>query len=188
MAYKDGIVNADKYSKIHPKILWILKEVNHDGSLENWNMSEILQDIKADYGIEKGFEKTFASIVHLSYGIINKKNWSEVPYHYDEPSIIDILSEIAYINVKKTAGSSTTHTASLERAYEENKTQLFEQINEINPNIIIYGGTFHLFENDIKMQISSHNIKHISAYHPAQRCITHEEYFNRVYYQVYPLE
>lgn len=185
MAYIDGIINVEKYLKTHPKILWILKEVNHDGSLEDWNMAEILQDIKADYGIEKGFEKTFAPIVHLSYGIINKKNWNEVPYHYDEPSIIDILSRIAYINVKKTSGSSTTHYTSLEKAYEENKTLLFKQINEINPDIIIYGGTSYLFESDIEIQISNRNIKHISAYHPAQRSITHEEYFNRVYNQVY---
>ena len=87
MAYKDGIVNSVIFSKTTPKILWILKEVNHNGDLENWNFTKILQDLKTDCGIEKGFERTFAPIVHLSYGIINKKTWSEVPYHYDEPDI-----------------------------------------------------------------------------------------------------
>lgn len=184
MAYKDGIVNFEKYSKTFPKILWILKEVNHDGDLENWDMTKILQDIKTDCGIEKGFEKTFAPIVYLSYGIINNKTWSEIPYHYDEPSIIDVLSQIAYINVKKTAGGSTIHYSSLERAYEENKKMLFEQINEINPDIIIYGGTHYLFEVDNETFLKNRKVKHISAYHPAQRSMSHEAYYDEVYKQI----
>ena len=60
MAYKDGIVNSVIFSKTTPKILWILKEVNHNGDLENWNFTKILQDLKTDCGIEKGFERTFA--------------------------------------------------------------------------------------------------------------------------------
>jgi hypothetical protein len=184
MAYKDGIINNDKYNKTNPKILWILKEVNHDGDLENWDMTKILQDIKDEYGIEKGFEKTFAPIVHLSYGIIHRKSWTEVPNHYDKPEIIDILSQIAFINVKKTSGSSTIDNQTLENAYNQNKNLLFQQINEISPNIIIYGGTYHLFENELEM-INDKNIKHISAYHPAQRTITQEEYFERVYNEIY---
>lgn len=183
--YKDGIVNNDKFLKTSPKILWVLKEVNHEGSLENWDMTKILQDIKAEYGIEKGFEKTFAPIVHLSFGIINKKTWSEVPYHYDDPTIIDILSQIAYINVKKTSGGPNIHNSSLEKAYELNRDLLFNQINEINPDLIIYGGTYHLFENDIETLLVNKNTKHIPAYHPAQRTISHEEYYNEVYKQVY---
>lgn len=185
MAYKDGIVNLEFYNKSETKILWILKEVNHDGDLDDWNMSKILQKLKTEYGVEKGFEKTFAPIVHLSYGIINKKKWSEVPYHYDEPSIIDILNQIAYINVKKTAGSSSIHFSSLEKAYKENKEMLYKQINEINPDIIIYGGTYYLFENDNNYMLINKDIKHISAYHPSQRSITHEKYFDEVYEQIF---
>lgn len=183
--YKDGIINIEKFSMISPKILWILKEVNHDGDLDNWDMTEILKDIKREYGIKKGFERTFAQIVHLSYGIINKKSWTEVPYHYDEPSIIDVLTQIAFLNVKKTAGSSIIHYSSLENAYKQNKDLLFEQINEINPDIIIYGGTFNLFKDDKETMINNKNIKHISAYHPSQRSITHELYYNDVYNQIF---
>jgi hypothetical protein len=185
MAYIDGIVNAEFYNDAEIKILWILKEVNHDGSLDDWNMPEILQDLKTEHGIEKGFEKTFAPIVHLSYGILNKKTWSEVPYHYDEPNIIDTLKYIAYINVKKTSGSSSIHYSSLENAYNENKVFLFNQINKINPDIIIYGGTFYLFENDNLIFLENKNIKHISAYHPSQRTISHEKYYNEIYNQIY---
>ncbi|MCH4828636.1 hypothetical protein [Flavobacterium columnare] len=185
MAYKDGIVNSEKFSNTNPKILWILKEVNHDGDIEDWDMTSILQNLKTDYGIELGFEKTFAQIVHLSYGIINKKTWNEVPYHYNDPSIIDILNHIAYINVKKTSGGSTIHFSSLEKAYKENKEQLFSHINEINPDIIIYGGTYYLFETDNKEMLINKTIKHISAYHPSQRIITHELYYNQIYNQIY---
>ena len=183
--YIDGIVNEFFYNKCPLKILWILKEVNHDGDLDEWNMCEILQDIKTNYGIEKGFARTFAPIVHLSYGLINRKKWTEVPYHYDDPNIIDILKNIAYINVKKTSGGSRIHNSSLQNAYNENQEKLYKQINSISPDIIIYGGTFHLFEKDNNKYLKNKNVKHISAYHPAQSTITQEEYFNRIYNQIY---
>ena len=68
----------------------------------------------------------------------------------------------------------------MENAYIENKKLLFEQINDINPSIIIYGGTYYLFENDIEENIKNKSIKHIDAYHPAQRHITHENYCNQI--------
>ncbi len=180
MAYTDGIVNKEFYKVSNVKILWILKEVNHDGDISDWDMTKILQDIKTDYGIESGWEKTFGSIVHTTYGILNEKMWDEIPYYYDKPEIVDVLKEIAYINVKKTAGDSTTHFTTLERAYVENKKLLFKQINDINPSIIIYGGTYYLFENDIEENVKNKSIKHIDAYHPAQRQITHENYCNQI--------
>jgi hypothetical protein len=184
MAFKDGIINAEFYKNSALKILWILKEVNHDGDISDWDMTEILQDIKTDKGMEKGWEKTFGPIVYTTYGILKNKMWDEIPYYSDKPEIIDILKEIAYINVKKTSGNSTTHFSTLESAYKENKTLLFGQINKINPSIIIYGGTYYLFENDIEENVKNKNIKHIDAYHPAQRQITHEKYFNQIVEEV----
>lgn len=185
MAYKDGIVNLESYNKSEIKILWILKEVNHDGDIEDWDMTKILQELKTENGIEKGFEKTFGPIVYTTYGILKKKIWDEIPYYSKEPEIIDVLKEIAYINVNKISGNSTTHFSTLENAYIKNKALLFEQINEINPSVIIYGGTFFLFENDIEKNIMNKSIKHIDAYHPAQRSIKHEDYFNNIYNSIY---
>lgn len=180
MAFKDGIINIELYVKSKVKILWILKEVNHDGDIIDWDMSKILQEIKTENGIEVGWEKTFGPIVHTTYGILNQKMWNEIPYYYEKPEIVNVLKEIAYINVKKTAGDSTTHFTTLEKAYAKNKRFLFQQINDINPSIIIYGGTFYLFENEIEENVINKHIKHIDAYHPAQRKITHEKYCNQI--------
>jgi hypothetical protein len=180
MAYRDGIVDKEIFNNSKIKILWILKEVNHDGDICDWDMSKVLQSIITNKGIETGWEKTFGPIVHTTYGILNQKKWDEIPYYYDKPEIVNVLKEIAYINVNKTSGDSITHFSTLENAYIEYKSTLFEQINEINPSIIIYGGTYYLFENDIEENVINKNIKHIDAYHPAQRKITHEKYCNQI--------
>ena len=184
IGFVDGIINKEFYKNSNVKILWILKEVNHDGDISDWDMTEILQNIKTEKGMEKGWEKTFGPIVYTTYGILKKKTWDEIPYYSDVPEIIDILKEIAYINVKKTAGNSTTHFSTLEKAYTENKTLLFYQINKINPSVIIYGGTYYLFEKDNEENMINKNIKHIDAYHPAQRQITHEKYCNNIIEEV----
>lgn len=186
--YRDGIINKDFFNKSKIKILWILKEVNHDGEIDDWDMSIILQNLKTKNGIKSGWEKTFATIVYTTFGILNKKLWDEIPYHYDNPEIIDILKEIAYINVNKTSGGSTTHYLTLEKAYLTYKEKLFQQINEINPSVIIYGGTFYLFENDLNSNIINKTIKHIDAYHPAQRKISHEKYCNDIIEKVIVLK
>ena len=180
MAYKDGIVNKEFYKNARVKILWILKEVNHDGNISDWDMTKILQEIITKTGIKTGWERTFGPIVHTTYGILNQKLRTEIPYYYDEPEIVNVLKEIAYINVKTTSGNSFTYSSELKEAYIENKTQLFKKINDINPQLIIYGGTFYLFQNDIKANIESKTIKHIDAYHPAQRRIKHEKYCDQI--------
>ena len=70
--------------------------------------------------------------------------------------------------------------SSLQKAYNKNKDILFQQINDINPSIIIYGGTYHLFAKDIEVNIKNKLIKHIDAYHPAQTNLTHEKYCNQI--------
>lgn len=180
MAFKDGIVNEEFYENSAVKILWILKEVNHDGDISDWDMTKILQNIKTNTGIEAGWEKTFGPIVHSTYGILNQKIWDEIPYYYNKPEIVNVLKEIAYINVNKTSGNSIIHFSTLENAYIENKNLLFEQINEMNPSIIIYGGTYYLFEKDIEVNVKNKSIKHIDAYHSAQRQITHKKYCNQI--------
>ena len=177
----DGIINLEFFNKSKIKILWILKEVNdQNNNIKNKDLREILQDIKTDNGIEKGWVKTFAPIVYATYGILNDVNIDSIPFHYENPNIIDVLKEIAYINVKKTSGGKSIHKSVLLHAYLNNKTKLFAQINEINPDIIIYGGTFFLFENDNDFFLKNKNIKHINAYHPAQTSKSQKIYISEI--------
>ena len=73
MAYKDGIVNSVIFSKTTPKILWILKEVNHNGDLENWNFTKILQDLKTDCGIEKDLKELLLQLFIYHMVLLIKK-------------------------------------------------------------------------------------------------------------------
>lgn len=178
--YKDGIVNYRKFGRSGIKILWILREVNHDGSIEDWDMRKIIsEEIPSANGITPGWEKTFAPIVYASYGILNQKTWEEMPYYYHSPEIVDVLQEIAYMNVKHTAGGATSNHRELEEAYRWNHRDLFHKINVINPDVIIYGGTYSLFRDDIDRYVHNKNIKHIEAYHPSAR-VSKEKYVDEI--------
>jgi hypothetical protein len=180
MGLIDGIVNNEFYQESKIKILWILREVNHEGDISDWDLTKIIQQIIIKTGIEPGWEKTFGPIVYATYGILNNKLWDEIPYYYDKPEIVNVLKEIAYINVKKTAGISKTNFKELDSAFNDGKESLFKEINNINPEVIIYGGTFYLFEKEIENRIINKNTKHINAYHPSQRSIKQEKYCNQI--------
>ncbi|RZK11699.1 MAG: hypothetical protein EOO43_19160 [Flavobacterium sp.] len=94
-------------------------------------------------------------------------------------SCFDVLQSIAYMNVKFTAGGSNVDHTKLEDAYLENKMELFRKINVINPDVIIYGGTYSLFKNDIEKFVRNKQTKHIEAYHPSAR-VNKERYVNEI--------
>ncbi len=180
----DGKINDTEYNNSSCKILWILKEANISAEDKEKEI-DVCEGFRNDWHKKNALSvPTFRKMIYATYGILNPTvEWENIPYANQEA--YEVVKQIAYINVKKTAGGSTIHFSSLEKAYDENKVDLFIQINEINPDIIIYGGTYYLFENDNDIMLKNQNIKHISAYHPSQRSITHENYYNKVYEQVY---
>lgn len=186
----DGIVDLDSYHAAPKKILWVLKEVNSEDDDGDWDLREAIRELKTEHGIKKGWDKTFSSIVYVTYGILHSKKWDEIPYTYDDPSVVDVLKSIAYINVKKFPGGARANPDEIRQAYLDNKELLWDQINLINPEIIIFGGTFYLFENDIDANnkapfnscnlIKSSDKRFIDAYHPQYIGLTREKYFKDI--------
>jgi hypothetical protein len=176
----DGIVHHESYNNAEKKILWILKEPNSANDLSSWDMrGAILNDLKSASGIENRFQSTFTKIVYVTNGILKNKYWEELLDITDDPNMIDELKKIAYINVKKTAGFALAKPAEIKDYYIRSKEILLEQINTINPDILIFGKTFNLFKDDLFVPelnnygtckaISYNNKIYIDAYHPACR-------------------
>lgn len=186
----DGIVDLEIFKNTYPKVLWILKEVNSPEDECDWDMREAIKSLKSSTGLKRGWGNTFTSIVYVSEGIIKNKEWDEIPYLYDNPDTIDVLNSIAFINLKKNPGKSRANTIELYEAYVIYKDLLFKQINLINPDIIIFGGTYLYFKNDIP----NDNFKHcgscnvfkiddkifVDAYHPQYIGINREKYFTDI--------
>ena len=190
----DGIVDFTQYNKTSPKILWILKEANSSES--GWTMREALNDLKEKSGgLKTGWANTFTSIIYTTNGVFTGEDWDSMGNFHQDQSIIEVLQKVAYINVKKVPGGSNADWNLIKEYYSENKTALHQQIQLINPEIIIFGGTYNFFDDDffeLFGELEAHvenNSLHIyqnkdylllNAYHPNNRVIKHSTYCNLI--------
>ncbi|WCC46225.1 hypothetical protein [Tenacibaculum finnmarkense] len=192
----DGIVNISEYNSTNPKILWILKEANSIDDYD-WDFRDALKDLKNEsgQGIKSGWANTFTPIIYTTYGILNDLNWEDMGSVYNDQSIIEILNKVAYINLKKVPGDSNADWNKIKSYYNENKNAIHEQIQLINPDIIIFGNTMNFLDNDFfeifgeiridKSNKSLHIYENkekllLSAYHPNNRTIKQQEYCNLI--------
>jgi hypothetical protein len=182
----DGVVNEEKYQNSAIKIMWVLKDANSTGEVESYDLRDAINNLKTDYGIRKGWEKTFSNIIYVTNGILNQKEWDDIPFPKNEPEIVDILKQIAYVNIKKVGGGSQSVESELQEHFEKSKKLLLDQIEEFNPDVIIFGNTYRFFKNDLGLnQMNIFGTCHataksdriyIDAYHPNAK-ISGKDYF-----------
>lgn len=183
----DGIIDIEKYFNAKYKILWILKEpydeIDEAGNPAGggWSLPQAINQKKTIY--EFGREKTsYKPMLYASWGILNNFClWNEMNNVEDDPSMLYALNSVAYINVKKLPGRTTSNHSVIENAYQKHKEILLKQIEYYNPDIIIGGATLPFFFKDFGFienemlrcnglpYIINSNKIYISAYHPAQR-------------------
>lgn len=196
---KDGIINESKYNEQKTKILWILKEPNSADL--NWTY----QDLLASYNFERviGYPM-FKKIIYTSYAILNGlSDYEDIELDISDKAVYGVTECIAYINIKKTGGTSVSDYKEIKKAYQENKELLYWQIKECNPSIIIFGNTLSYFEFEELKKIGwdltnaesgyadtkTHNTSWykvsgnklvIHAYHPAYWTINQKVYCNEI--------
>ncbi|MDH5718909.1 MAG: hypothetical protein OEZ22_14880 [Spirochaetia bacterium] len=191
----DGVVNEELFlsSKTKPKILWILKEPwekleeNEKGG--GWDLVKDL--LKDGWHSNKG---SYAIMAYVSYSVFNDfKKYSNISYLTQDSRVGDSLKYIAYINIKKFPGSTSSNKNEISEYFYKYKDILIKQIKIINPDIIIGGNTLPFFydyleiENDyFNKEISSawyfkkNNRLYVHAYHPAQISIPKEKYVDDI--------
>ena len=120
---KDGIINEAYFKE--PRILFICKEPN-DPSLS-----------EGDYRVWWNDQMTYAFSRRLgewAYGIMNDfPLWNS----YTDDDSHQALKSIAFMNVKKTGGARTTNHAEIGEYIQRDFDFIQEEINIINPSIII---------------------------------------------------
>ncbi|TKT86916.1 hypothetical protein [Dyadobacter frigoris] len=124
---KDGIINRDLYDSENPKILFICKEHNQ--------MADTV--LNGDYKIwwNEGLKYRFAHrISEWAYGIAN--DFPPIETIDDKKKKLSLKS-IAFLNVKKIAGTSQSDYKDLKEIIEWSKSLIIDQVTEINPDIII---------------------------------------------------
>ncbi len=186
----DGIVNEETFENAKIKILWVLKEayIKEDtreeeqkiASNKNWYLSFLRK-----YSYKPIFsEKTWHPIIYASYGILNKKEWNDIPYIVKKNEIANVLHQIAVINIKKVPNieSKTSNLNELKNNFISNFELINNQINIIKPNVVIWGfwnlGELDLFKKEFVDPNTSpygnyypykkvNNILHVLVDHPA---------------------
>lgn len=148
----DGVVDVARYIASSPKMLWILKEPweMRDGNevLGGWSLTK---DLLANGSVDN--RGTYAPMAYVSYSVFNNYlPWSRIPYATEEAGVAHSLKNIAYINIKKFPGGKMSNLREIATFYKRYKHLLMQQIETINPNIVIGGGTLELFFDDLGLE------------------------------------
>lgn len=179
----DGITDYESYKKADKKILWIMKEANQSGGQH----TDDLRDFHKNVMRYKNWRRTYKSIIKTTYGILDDLDYNEIPR---EDQIVDVLRKIAFINVKKTGGDSSSHFRVINDHYIENKELIMEQVKCIEPDIIINCSRIWQVFADLATSdfliVDRFNVAKandsviINAFHPNQRFINQIQYYNSI--------
>ena len=159
----DGVVDAEAYLAAQPKIMWILKEPYDDFDAEGmpagggWTM---FKDFGEGDTLAKAVNRNAAlrNVTYASYAIQNGiASYAELPWITDKPQEYEkAIRSIAYVNIGKMPGNTTTSDAHLAKLYQDWKDILFEQIDLYDPDVIIVCGTDTLqcMNRDLRLDLS----------------------------------
>lgn len=147
---RDGIVNVSKYLEAPVKILWILKEAHSDDdSLPDMrpNLASLNDNDNPDI-MDRLWAPTWRAVAYATYGIFENMNMDDIPeMNGNAQEVLKYMPCIAHINVKKYAGGSNANMSEIQRFYNKYKTLLHEQVEIIDPEVMIFGGTFGCFSD-----------------------------------------
>lgn len=168
---EDGIVCPEMWKKADRKILFILKETNDYRSSIVKLINDVVTKKKPKSKLWNG--AMFHNLGRWTYGLLNYQN--DMPlYKIAHQNRKKSLLSCSYVNIKKTTGGRTA-TKAVEHHAEKYAHFLRRQILLINPDIIVFGGTYEMIKKYTLPELTSvsprvhkfGNIICINANHPA---------------------
>lgn len=162
----DGVCDVEAYKKSYPRIMWILKEAwekHEDGEkCGDWNLYDPIGKVEETWPKET---KSWRFMNLVGYGIINDKDWTYLEKHdrMDGVTMTNVLKDTCCINISKIPGGTSSDDSRIAKYYTIWKDVLFEQIRMYDPEVIIFGGTFKFFKEDLhsnypleKIEVAEH--------------------------------
>jgi len=184
----DGVMQPDEYFSKEIRLAWVLKEAyeEEDGTGGDWSYFDLYDRI-----FDLSNVKSFKPIIQTSYSIHNNFIKYENLDEYDR-EMTQIIKNVAIINTQKLPAKnySSTNGKDLQESINKYPDLLERQLELINPNVIIFGGTFRYYKDLLKFEdseivngnvgyISKEDKLYILAYHPAAR-ISIKDYVNDI--------
>lgn len=194
----DGVMDPESYFKAGIKIAWVLKEPYDDFDDKGtpcgggWNLRDIYFETDNVYDNIKQ-NPTLNTMAYTTYGILNIKNYEEMPWIYENPAVGNTLRSIVHMNINKFPGNKTTPWNKLYSDYDYWRPVLLFQLLVYKPQIVIFGNVMDLFSSDLNLtDITQYDKEknlgfavkdgclYINAYHPAQRIMKKEVYIDDI--------
>lgn len=129
---KDGVVDPKIYFKESNKVLFILKEANWTDGRDD--MKKYLKDPN----LRGNWWKTWNNIARWTIALLDG---GEYPKYISREQRANILSRIAFINLKKEGGGSHADSTKIADAAKRDSEYIKQQIEMYYPDIIICCGT-----------------------------------------------
>ena len=186
----DGVMQPDEYFSKEIRLAWVLKEAyeEEDGTGGGWSYFDLYDKT----GFDISTVKTLKRIIKTSYSIHNEfikgENMDDIDFEMKQ-----IIKRVAIINTQKLPAKnySSTNGKDLQESINKYSDLLERQLELINPNVIIFGGTFRYYKDLLKFEdseIVKGNVKYISkgdklyidAPHPSYWQISENEYVNYI--------
>ena len=118
--------------------------------------------------------------------------WGDMDWIRDDKDMAKLLKKIAYINISKMPGQTTSNLNNIGDCYQIWKDIILRQIELYRPNVIYFANTFGILKEDLIGSRSEPDeilsgivgIYHkdgmtlCDTYHPNQRIITREDYID----------
>lgn len=182
---RDGIVNIEEYFNSKIKILWILKEPYCDKANGGggWSITDNLNSERSE-NMKNDSQSTWHPIAYSSFGILNGfKKFEEMGKIPVAKEINSSLKKIAFINFQKLPAKTSSVNKEIGDAFTRDKEILIEQINVINPDVIICGAgdnAYGRFLKHFNLVDDSLNKCLIQVYHPSQTKMNRGKYVNEI--------
>ena len=149
----DGIINKEEWERQETKILFVLKEAYGDGNT-SWSLTDYINNLEQKDYIAKLWKRIAIwtnGILHTDKNFIKEYD----PNELSNEKCCELLKKIAVVNIKKKDESKKSSEMNDIESYAKNdKDLLKEQIDNIQPDIIVCGYTCNcldqIYENTIK--------------------------------------
>lgn len=193
----DGPFNESIYSQQSTKILFVLKEAFDDFNVgkpygggwklgKDWKNTLKYEEIK--------HSKTFTNLAYLTYGLYENKETKDMPWIYEDADVPSSLLKTGIINTGKMPAYSSTAYSHLNKIASDWIDIDIKQLEEYNPDIIVFGGTFYLYADSFGLSDYYHEVNedgvygfaikdnklYINAYHPNVRSVSPWVYIDRI--------
>ena len=133
----DGIIREEYWGTAKRKILFLLKERNKKGNNSDADFRKLV-----DAG-------PWPVLGQWAYGLMNT-SVDHIPFFNEannKSNFQDSCRSTAIINLKKTPGVASADIDAVERVVQNDRDLIINELEIIQPKIIVCGGTFRLCQN-----------------------------------------